>query len=97
MTTFSELTHDVCCTECETLFACAGGHEPEVHEKRAARGWSDPCPSCRQQAHDEMVEYMRAHPLPDWAKGQIGSKDGIRACPNCGYVTTSDTNLCDCP
>jgi hypothetical protein len=57
-----EPTHDVTCTGCGTLFACARGHESELHERRAASGWKDLCPDCNRKDMASWSAHLRTLP-----------------------------------
>ncbi len=73
----SSPTHDVTCSECGTLFACACpdvevimgtlGHEhvSEKHKRRADRGWSDPCPDCNKEALEGWHKWLKTLPETD--------------------------------
>ena len=58
----SDLTHDATCTSCNTLFACANPHEPEMHQRRRDRGWKDLCPECNKKDMAAWSAHLRTLP-----------------------------------
>ena len=66
-----DTTHDVACTECPAVFACAC-HDPENHSRRRDRSWPDRCPSCERAVQvnwknwlDSAPEAKTFEPLPE--------------------------------
>ena len=57
-----DLTHDVTCTGCGTLFACTCVVGTDKHQRRKDRGWKDLCPSCNKADLEAWNAHLRTLP-----------------------------------
>lgn len=61
LTSPSSPTHDLTCTECGVLFACACSM-PEKDRERMIRGWKVLCPTCNTKEMEAWYQHMRTYP-----------------------------------